>query len=101
MSSESQIMFVGVSPKDLVELISENVKMQIQNFVLDTPQVKQKDEPELITRKEAADLLKVSLVTIHEWSRNGLLTHYKLGNRTYYNREEILEKVYASNRKKI
>ena len=32
MSSESQIMFVGVSPKELVELISENVKMQIQNF---------------------------------------------------------------------
>ena len=70
MSSESQIMFVGVSPKELVELISENVKMQIRNFVLDTPKVEQKDEPELITRKEAADLLKVSLVTIHDWSRN-------------------------------
>ena len=33
--------------------------MQIQNFVLDTPKVKQKDEPELITRKEAADLLGI------------------------------------------
>ena len=100
MSSESQIMFVGVSPHELAELISKNVKQQIQNLVLESPKNEPKEESQLITRKEAADLLKVSLVTLHDWSKNGLLTHYKLGNRTYFNREEILCKVYDSNRKK-
>ena len=101
MSSESQIMFVGVSPKDLAELISENVKKQMQELLCNQKNEPQESEQnELITRKEAAVLLKVSLVTIHEWCNNNILHYYKMGNRTYFKRSEILEKLYDSNRKK-
>lgn len=100
MSTDSQIMFVGVSPKELAELISENVKRQLQEF-LNEPKINpiETDQKELITRKEAAELLKVSLVTIHEWCNNDLLRMYKLGNRSYFKRSEILEKLFDSNRK--
>jgi excisionase family DNA binding protein len=101
MSNESQIMFVGVSPKELAELISENVKRQMQELLSNQKSEPQESEQkELITRKEAAELLKVSLVTIHEWSNNDILRLYKLGNRSYFKRSEILEKLFDSNRKK-
>jgi excisionase family DNA binding protein len=100
MSLDAQIMFVSVSPKELADLISISVKMQVQELLNQNPSDKsEKEEKELITRKEAADLLKVSLVTIHEWCNNDLLRMYKLGNRTYFKRSEILQKVYDSNRK--
>ena len=42
-----------------------------------------------ITRREVAKLFKISLVTVHDWTRKGLLSAYKIGNRVYYKRAEV------------
>ena len=93
------LKFIQVTPNELVNLISESVKTQIQelsNYLkASTPQ---KDEKEFLTRKEVAELFKVSLVTIHEWCNTGVLKHYKVGNRTYFKYTELLETLYNSNR---
>lgn len=93
------LKFIQVSPNELVNLISESVKTQIQelsNYLkASNPQ---KEEKEFLTRKEVAELFKVSLVTIHEWCNNGVLKHYKVGNRTYFKYSELLETLYNSNR---
>ena len=52
---------------------------------------------EFLTRKETAEFLKVSLVTLHHWSKQGILKPYKLGSRTYYNRKKIIETINNSN----
>lgn len=42
-----------------------------------------------ITRRDVAKLFKISLVTVHDWTRKGLLSAYKIGNRVYYKRTEV------------
>ena len=56
-----------------------------------------KPEQKLLSRKEAADFLKVSLVTLHDWSNKDLIKPYKLGNRTYFKLEELLTSISKSN----
>lgn len=93
------IQLIQVTPTELAELISENVKIQLQELFIELQSKSQNDSTEFLTRKETAELFKVSLVTIHDWSNNGILKAYKLGNRTYFKRTELLEALFESNRK--
>lgn len=95
----SAIQLIQVTPTELAELISENVKLQLQELFFELQSKSQNESTEFLTRKETAELFKVSLVTIHDWSNNGILKAYKLGNRTYFKRTELLEALFESNRK--
>ena len=44
-----------------------------------------------ISRKQASDLLGVSLVTISDWSKKGILKAYRIGNRVRFKLHEIEE----------
>ena len=45
---------------------------------------------ELMSRRETSELLGVSLVTIHKWVNQGLLSCYKLGGKVYFKRSEVM-----------
>ena len=95
----SQIQFIQITPQELVNLISDSVKTQILEFSKNMKTTfSQVDEKEFLTRKETAELFKVSLVTIHDWQNNGILKVYKMGNRSYFKYSELLERLYNSNR---
>lgn len=72
----------------LIEKIAERTAQMISNNR--KPQQQPKD---LITRKEAADLLKINVATLWRWTKSGKLHQYGIGGRTYYKRSEILESV--------
>jgi len=93
------IQFLQVTPIELAELISESVKSELQGL-LQNNQQPSADTKELLTRKATAELLQVSLVTIHEWTNHKLLKQYKLGARTYYKKSEVLEALFNSNNAK-
>lgn len=65
----------------------------LQNTVQGNP------ETTLLTRKEVADMLGVSLVTIHEWSKKGVLISYRIGNRVRFKQSEVLEAIKQKNSK--
>jgi excisionase family DNA binding protein len=44
----------------------------------------------LLTRKEAADRLSITLPTLHNWSKSGILQAYYLGRRIYYKEDELM-----------
>ena len=44
---------------------------------------------EYITRAEVSRMLKVSMVTVSEWSKKGILTPYKCGKRVYFKHLEV------------
>jgi len=46
---------------------------------------------ELMTRKETAKMLSVSLTTLRTWTVRNIIKSYKLGGKIYYKRNEILE----------
>lgn len=43
----------------------------------------------MITRKEVADYLKVSVQSVINYTNRGLLTSYKIGRRVLYNEAEV------------
>jgi len=45
--------------------------------------------PEYLTRKETAELLRISLVTLNEWSKNGSLQSLRINGRIRYKRNEV------------
>ena len=45
---------------------------------------------ELLSIREAAALLGVTVQTVHEWKRRGLLKYHKLGSRSYLFRAHVL-----------
>lgn len=87
------VQLLGVTPTELVSLLTEGIKESLKSF-----QQPQELEKPILTRKEVAELFNVSLVCIHDWVNKGLLHPYKLGNRTFFKRSEVLETLYNSNR---
>ena len=91
------IQFLSTTPNALANLIAENVREQLET--LSRQLQKQATEPgkELMTRKETSIFFGVSLVTIHEWTKAGIIKKYKVGTRTFYKRSELMEVVNQSN----
>jgi len=87
------IQLMQVTPAQLVHLLTEGIKDSLKTF-----QQPQETHKEILTRKEVAELFNVSLVCVHDWINKGLLHPYKLGNRTFFKRSEVLETLYNSNR---
>ncbi len=52
--------------------------------------MKKEKQPVLMTRAQAAELLSISLVTLRNWTTQGLLPSYQLGGRIYYKQKEII-----------
>lgn len=92
-----QALFFKTSPDELVEAIRQVVQTEIAK--IGDQKTAQAAPREVLTRKETAELLCVSLVTIHDWSRSGIIHPYKVGNRTYFKQSEIMEVLNQSNPK--
>lgn len=74
--------------KDNVVLIKFNHGESLQNAPVQKEVQFEKDQ---ISQTEAASLFKVTVQTIINWSNKGIITKYKLGNRVFYMRSELIE----------
>ena len=91
----TQVQFIQVTPQELAELIQESVKQSLPSLPL--PQI-DSNQKEVLTRTETAKLLSISLVCLHDWVRKKILKPYKVGNKTYFKRSEVMEVFSSSNR---
>ena len=44
---------------------------------------------ELLSISETAEMLGVTVQTVHDWKRRGLLKYHKLGSRTYIKKADV------------
>jgi hypothetical protein len=86
----------SITPEEFSNLIKEGVKEEIERL-FQAQQNGKKPEKELLTRKETADLFGISLVCLHDWMKKGIVTPYKMGNRTYFRYSELVVKLSQSN----
>ncbi|MCE3297075.1 MAG: DNA-binding protein [Crocinitomicaceae bacterium] len=86
-----QIQLIQVTPNELADIISENVKTQIQELAKGLNNSNQESHKEILSRKEVAELFGVSLVTIHDWINTGILAPYKIGGRTFFKRSDLMQ----------
>ncbi|MFN3801336.1 helix-turn-helix domain-containing protein [Belliella pelovolcani] len=81
------------TPEQLTGIINNAVTEAVKNIKIDasTPQ-----SEKLLTRKETADKLKISLVTLNDWTKRGLIQSYIIGGRVLYKDSEIEASLYKT-----
>src|SRR5690606_8191718 len=86
----------NISPEEFKNEILSGVQKQLENF---SKNFKPKEPTLWITRKEAAELFGVSLVTIHNWTKEGVIRAYKIGTRVRFKKSEIEDILLNSNKR--
>jgi len=81
----SGLILTNVSLVDLELLITKVVRHELESF--------DKEKAEFITRNQTAQILGISLPTLNEWSKKGIIKSYKISTRVRYKREEVLQSV--------
>lgn len=77
---------------ELTDKICERFKKELQNFAPPQPQ----QPEELLTSKQSAKLLGVSLPTLHKWKTEGRLKFYRIATRVRFKRSEVLSALQTS-----
>ncbi len=81
----NNIILTQIPLEDLKTAISQAVKFEIDKLCLSIP----KAETEFITRQQTAKLLGISLPTLNEWSKQGIIISYRIGTRVRYKKAEV------------
>ncbi|GGK15996.1 hypothetical protein GCM10007962_07900 [Yeosuana aromativorans] len=87
----------GITPTQLKEDIINDVRAELSVIAQNFQPIK---PAEYLTRQEVATILKVSLVTLTDWNKKGVLKPYRLGNLIRYKRAELEEALISINNKK-
>jgi|25_taG_2_1085351.scaffolds.fasta_scaffold02368_4 hypothetical protein len=59
---------------------------------------KPKEHSTYISRQEVADMLQISLVSVHNWTKKDVLQAYQIGGRVYYKRKEVEDAIVQLNK---
>ena len=79
----------GAKLSTLEDSFRKIVREEIKALILDINDSEK--DTELITRSKAAEILCVSLTTLHDWSVRGIIPSYRIGTRIRYKKKEILD----------
>ena len=92
MSKIQQMDNLILSPIQRDELATEIANEVIEGIksLLDI-QNQSLPEDNYISRKDTAQLLNISLVTLSNWTKKSLLKSYKIGSRVLYKKSEVIE----------
>ena len=83
------VISVGFTRDQMMEDIRAIVRHELTNSPT-TAAAHPSIADELLSIREAATLLGVTVQTIHEWKRRGLLAYHKLGSRSYIKRANVV-----------
>ena len=88
----TEILLNGISFDDFQSTIQAIVSNEVQKAVEQlTPKEPTDNKPELLTRKQTAEILGVSLVTLNEWTKNGVLPAKRIGSRIRYEKQAVYD----------
>ena len=95
---KQQIILNGLTVEELRELIVDTFR-EVQSHKEFKHKLESQTDKEcnFFSRKELAKLLKVSLPTLHEWTKDGLLKSYRIGNRILFKECEVLQALTERN----
>jgi excisionase family DNA binding protein len=78
------IILQQITVDELVSKTAQKVTEQIRDLL-----PKQEKQESYLTFKEVAKLLQLSLPTLHEYCKSGLIPSYRLGRNIRFKRSEI------------
>ena len=83
------VILMGETRAQLLEDVRAIIRHELQQAI-PGPVGNAAPTDELLSIREAAALLGVTVQTVHEWKRRGLLKYHKLGSRSYLKRADVL-----------
>lgn len=99
-----QMVFYKITPEELNEIVTNAVEMTISRIEQAAKEKADKQAEEsnsdLITREEVCKLFRITLPTLHNWTKSGRLPSYKFNSRVRYKKTEIMEIINQNGRMK-
>ena len=84
------VILTGDTYAQLLEDVRAVVRHELHHHAPAAPVGNTAPTDELLSIREAATLLGVTVQSIHEWKRRGLLPYHKLGSRSYIKRADVV-----------
>lgn len=78
-----RILLDQISPEEFSELTADRVIEKLKRHL------PQPERPKYISRKDTAKLLGISLVTLHKWTKCGVLPSHRIASRIMYKPDEV------------
>jgi excisionase family DNA binding protein len=88
------IQFESIDAEDFKDEIIKGVVLALEDLILP---LQKTDEDELLTRKETAKMLSVSLVTLGDWNKKNIIQSYRIGNLLRYKKSDVLKALVKRN----
>lgn len=78
----------------VIQTTSDKLRAEIlRDFKKEIDLLKKEYQPKepvtFLTRNEVAEMLKVDISTVHNWTKSGILRAYSISTRVYFKRDEI------------
>lgn len=80
---------INITVPQLTELIANCIKAELQKVVNFTMQPT-KPEPEILTREEVKDLLKISFTSLWKYNKQKTLEAKKINGKVFYLRQDVM-----------
>lgn len=84
------IILHSTSLTDFQAIIGQIVEDKLKLF---KPEPPKQTNGEYLNRRDVCKLLKISLATLHSYTKTGTLKGYRIGGRVLYRRDEITNSV--------
>ena len=94
------LLLITMPYEEFKELITKTVEAAVKNATAHLQPIKSN---EFLTRNEVSKFFGITLVALHEWTKQGKLIGYKVGSRVMYKKDEIeksLSKIASKKKKK-
>ena len=78
---------------ELRAMIGDIVEEKLRQFKPANPMPPQTNS-KYLSRKEVCELLKISMATLHYWTKDGILQGYRIGGRVLYKAAEVVDSLH-------
>ncbi len=96
MGKKSSIKITQIQGLDVSELLTQFQNVHIELLAIkENTQNTQKDK--LLTRQQTADTLQISLVTLWTWTKKGVISANRIGNKIRYKESDIMNALQSIN----
>ncbi|MDB0038366.1 helix-turn-helix domain-containing protein [Polaribacter sp.] len=90
---EEIIQILNVTRQELIDIIKEGVKLELnRQRSMGNPLNRLSitgEDTEYLTRDEVSKILNVTVQTLNNWRREGVLSPIKIGGRVLYRKEDV------------
>lgn len=87
----NSIILQGINTDDLKKIFREVLEERLKQESKAKESGKRLD---YLTRFEVVEILKISLPTLNNWSKSGIVQSYRIGNRILYKSEDIEKAIH-------